>query len=56
MMMKVMNETHCKELFALLLGAAELFDGRQYGVGIERPQDIAKVVSVNLAATVEVVN
>lgn len=51
-----MNETYCKRLLALLLGASELFDGRQYGVRVERPQDIAEVESVNLAATVDVVN
>lgn len=45
-----------EHLLALLLGAAELLDGCQDGVGVERPQDISEVEGVNLAAAVEVVD
>lgn len=52
----IINKTHCKRLLALLLSAAELFDGGQYGVGVERPQDITEVEGIDLAAAIEVVN
>lgn len=48
--------TYCKRLLALLLGAAELLDRGQNGVGVERPQDIAEVEGVDLAAAVKVVD
>lgn len=46
-----------RELFlALLFGAAEFLDGGKGGVGVERPQDVADIICVNLAVTFEVVD
>lgn len=48
--------TNCKLFLALFLGAAQFFDGGQCWVGIECPQHIAKIVGIDFAATVKVVD
>lgn len=50
------KNTNGEQFLALLLGTTEFLDGGQCGVGVERPQDIAKVEGIDFAAAVEVVD
>lgn len=52
----VQKYIYCEQFLALLLGTTEFLDGGQCGVRVERPQDIAEVVGVDLAGPVEVVD
>lgn len=45
-----------KLLLALLLGTTEFLDGGKCGVGVERPQKVAKVEGIDLAVALEIVD